>query len=56
MLGGQAIEAGDKFVYARIIFHGAGAERVHAQIYGVIPGGKAREVTQDFDFAYFWKI
>jgi hypothetical protein len=56
VFGGDAIEAGHKFVYARIVFHGAGTERVHSQVDGVIPGGEAREVAQDFDLAYFGKI
>ena len=53
MFGGDAVEARDEFIYARIVFHGAGAERIHAQINGVIPGGKAREVADHFDFADF---
>ena len=53
MFGGEAVEARDEFVYARIVFHGAGAERIHAEIDGVIPGGEAREVADDFDFADF---
>ena len=56
MLGGDAIKARDEFVYARIIFHGGGAEGIHAQVDGVIPSGKTGEVTQNFDFAYFGKI
>ena len=53
MLGAEAVEARYEFVYARIVFHGAGAERIHAQINRVIPGGEAREVANDFDFADF---
>ena len=37
----------------RIVFHRAGAERVHALIDGIVPGGHANEVANDIDFAYF---
>ena len=53
MLRGDAVEARDEFIDARVVLHGAGAERIHAQIDGVVPGGKAREVADDFDFADF---
>jgi hypothetical protein len=56
VFGGDAIQASDEFVYARIVLHGAGTERVHTQIDGVIPGGETSEVAQNFDFAYFGKI
>ncbi len=55
MLGGDAVQAGDEFIHARIVFHGAGAERVHAEIDGVIPGGEPREVADHFDLADFGK-
>ena len=47
---GQALDAGDELVDARVVLHGAGAERIHAEIDGVVPGGEAREVADDFDF------
>ena len=53
MLGGEAVEARDEFVDARVVFHGAGAERIHAEVNRVIPGGEAREVADHFDFADF---
>ena len=53
MFGGDAIEAGDKFVDTRIVFHGAGAKRIHAEIDGVVPSGEPREVADDFDLADF---
>jgi hypothetical protein len=53
MLGADAFEARNVLVDARIVFHGAGTQRVHAQINSVIPGGKPREVANDFDFADF---
>ena len=56
MLGGDAVEARDEFVDARVVFHGAGAQRIHAEIDGVIPGGEAREVAHHFDFADFGEI
>src|SRR5579872_5634704 len=55
MFGSEAIEARDEFIYARIVFHGAGAERIHAEVDGVIPRGEAREVANHFDFADFWE-
>ena len=51
VFGSETVEAGYEFIYARIVFHGAGAERIHSQIDGVIPGGKAREVADHLDFA-----
>ena len=51
MGSGDAFEAGDDLVDARVVLHGAGAERVHAEIDGVIPGGEAGEVADDLDLA-----
>ena len=48
---GEAFNAGDQLVDARVVLHGAGAERIHAQVDGVVPGGEAREVANDFDLA-----
>jgi hypothetical protein len=48
---GEAFNAGDELVDARVVLHGAGAERVHAEVDGVVPGGEAREVADDFDLA-----
>ena len=48
---GQALDARDKFVHARVVLHGAGAERIHAEVDGVVPGGEAREVADDLDLA-----
>ena len=53
MLGGDAVQARDEFVHARVVLHRAGPQRVHAQIDRVIPGGQAREVAHHFDFADF---
>ena len=53
MFGSDAIQARHEFVHPRIVFHRARAQRVHAEINGVIPGGKPREVPQHFDLAYF---
>ena len=55
MLGGDAVEARDEFVDARVVLHRAGAERVHAQIDRVVPRGKPREMADHFDFADFGK-
>ena len=51
MGAGDSFEAGDDLVDARVVLHGAGAERVHAEIDRVIPGGEAGEVADDFDLA-----
>ncbi len=53
MLGGDAVEPGDEFIDARVVLHGAGTERIHAEVDRVVPGGEAREVADDFDFADF---
>src|SRR5580704_3892676 len=55
MLRGEAFEPRDEFVHAWVVFHRAGAERVHAEVNGVVPGGKPREVPNYFDFADFGK-
>src|SRR5215213_2236817 len=43
----------DFFVESRIVFHRAGAQRVHAEIDRIVPGGDANEVTYHVDFAHF---
>ncbi len=48
---GDRVEAGDDLVDPRVVLHGAGAERIHAVIDRVIPGGEAGEVADDFDLA-----
>src|ERR1051325_2457368 len=55
MLSCNSVEPRDKFIYARIVFHGAGAQWIHSQVDGVIPGGKPREMANHFDFADFRK-
>ncbi len=42
-----------RFIHPRVVLHGAGAQRIHAEIDGVVPGGKAGEVADDFDLAHF---
>ena len=49
---GQAFEAGNKFVNPRIVFHGARAKRIHAEVDRVVPGREACEVTDDLDLAH----
>ena len=46
---GDALEAGDELVDAAVVLHGAGAERVHAEVDGVVPGGHAGEVADELD-------
>src|SRR5271168_4399057 len=53
VFGGEAFQARDKFIDPRVVFHGAGTQRIHAEIDGVIPSGKASEVADDFDLADF---
>ena len=53
---GQAFEARDHFVHARVVLHGARAQRIHAEIDGVVPGGKPGEVADDFDLADFGHV
>ena len=53
---GDAFQARDKFVDARVVLHGAGAQRIHAEIDGVIPRREPREVADDFDLAHFGHI
>ncbi|MEA2541014.1 MAG: hypothetical protein QOH35_2380, partial [Acidobacteriaceae bacterium] len=50
---GDAFQAGNEFVDPRVVLHGAAAQRLHAQIDGVVPGGEASEMANDFDFAQF---
>ena len=40
------------FVDARVVLHGARAQRIHAVIDGVIPGRDAGVVADDFDLAH----
>ena len=49
----QTFGACHQFVDPRVVLHGAGAQRVHAVIDGVIPGGEAREVPDGLHFADF---
>ena len=53
---GQTFEARHHFVDARVVFHGAGAEGIHAKIDGVVPGRHAGEVADDFDLADFGHV
>ena len=46
---GDALEAGDELVDAAVVLHGAGAERIHAEVDGVVPGGHAGEVADELD-------
>src|SRR6476620_8821667 len=51
MLGGDAIEPRHEFIHARVVLHGAGAQRIHAQIDGVIPCRESRKVANHFNLA-----
>ena len=53
VLGGDAVEPCDEFIHARVVFHGAGAQRIHTQVDSVIPRGETCEMTENLDFADF---
>ncbi len=53
---GQPFDAGHKLVHARVVLHGARAQRIHAEIDGVVPCGEAREVANDFDLAQLGEL
>ena len=55
MFGCNSFEPRHKFVHARVVLHGAGTQRVHAKVNGVVPGRKPSEVADHFDFADFGK-
>ena len=50
MVRSQALQARHLFIDPRVVLHGAGTQRIEARVHSVIPGGKAREVTDDFQF------
>src|SRR5947209_17541758 len=49
----EASDARDTLVQARVVFHRARAERIHAQINRIIPRRDAREVAHDINLADF---
>src|SRR5262249_14812144 len=49
----HTIKTSNDLVYARVVLHGAGAQRIHAQVDSVIPRRETREVANDFNFADF---
>ena len=51
----DSLEPGHKFIHARVVLHRAGAQRIHAQVNGMVPGGKPREMSNHLDLADFWK-
>src|SRR6266478_2739210 len=53
---GEAFDARYKLVDARVVLHGARAQRIHSKIDGVIPRREPREVTDDFDLADFGHV
>ena len=48
---GQALDAGHQLVHPRVVLHGAGAQRVHAQVDGIVPRREPREVPDELDLA-----
>jgi hypothetical protein len=51
MAVGNAFDPGHGFIHARIVFHGAGAERVHPEIDRIIPRRHPGEVADNFNLA-----
>ena len=49
----NSFQTRDHFVHSRVVLHGARTQGIHAQIYGVVPGGESREVADDFDLTHF---
>src|SRR5437762_4058977 len=53
MVCGGTRELGYSLVDPGVVLHGARAQRIHSGIDPVVPGGKPREVSQDFQFRHF---
>src|SRR6266849_10544158 len=53
MLGSDAIKPGHEFIDAWVVLHRAGAQRIHAQVNGVVPRRKPSEVAENFDLTHF---
>ena len=49
---GQSRQPRHIFVDARVVLHGARAQRIHAVIDGIVPGRDACVVADDFDLAH----
>ncbi len=56
MRPGQAFDARYLFVHARVVLHGARAERIEAEIDGVIVRGEPGEMADGFYFADLGEI
>ena len=52
----QALDARHLLIDARVVLHGAGAERIEAEVDRVILRGEAREVANGVHFAHFRKV
>src|ERR1700687_3669715 len=55
MLCSNPVEPRHEFIYARVVLHGAGAQRIHAQVDSIVPRRKTREVAENFDLASLGK-
>ena len=53
MRPGEAFGTCHEFVDPRVVLHGAGTQRIHAVIDGVVPGGQAREMADRLHLADF---
>src|SRR5262245_15122156 len=56
MTAGNPIKASNPLVNPRVVFHGAGTQRVHSGVNAVIPGREPGEVTDDIGLAKLRKI
>ena len=53
---GQPGQPRHHLVHARVVLHGARAQRIHAVVHGVVPRGQAGEVADDFDLAHLGHV
>ena len=53
---GEALDTRYLFVHARVVLHGARAERIEAKIDGVVLRRETREMTDGFHFADFGEV
>jgi hypothetical protein len=53
---GQSHQPRHVLIHARVVLHGARAQRIHAVVHGIVPRRDARVVADDLDLAYFRHI
>src|ERR1700730_18503177 len=47
----DSLHARDGFIHTRVVLHRARTQGIHAEVNGVVPGGKPRKVADDLDLA-----